>query len=168
LPGEDRILIASAKDVATYDLKPEMSAYLIRDALVTEIQKQKYDFIICNFANTDMVGHTAVPLAIQKAVETVDACLQGVVTAALSVGGAVLITADHGNAETMADTDGQPITAHTTNLVPCILVGKKWQNKKLKPVGGRLCDVAPTLLEILNLPKPIEMTGESLIEVKYD
>ncbi len=164
LPGEDRILIPSAKDVATYDLKPEMSAYLIRDALVAKIKAREYDFILCNFANTDMVGHTAIPAAIQKAVETIDVCLHDVVSATLAADGVVLITADHGNAEYMADNEGRPVTAHTTNLVPCILVGQELQNKKLKKSGGRLCDVAPTLLEILKLKKPPEMTGVSLIE----
>lgn len=164
LLGEDRILIPSAKEVATYDLKPEMSAYLVRDELVAKIKESRYDFIICNFANTDMVGHTAIPAAIQKAVETVDACLRDVVTATLAADGVVLITADHGNAEVMADDQGLPVTAHTTNLVPCILVGKAWQNKKLKKTGGRLCDVAPTLLEILKLKQPTDMTGVSLIE----
>lgn len=162
--GEERILIPSDKSVATYDLKPEMSAFEVTAKLVQSIQSDAFDFIVCNFANTDMVGHTAVPEAIIKAVETVDQCLQKIIDAILNKGGVALITADHGNAEAMIDGTGQPLTSHTTNLVPCIVVGKAWKNVTLKANGGRLCDVAPTLLEILNLPKPYEMTGASLIE----
>ncbi len=155
--GEDRALIASPK-VATYDLKPEMSAYEVRDEMLKRIESDKYDVIILNFANCDMVGHTGVFGAAVKAVEAVDECLGDVVDAINKKGGIALITADHGNADCMLDTDGGAFTAHTTNPVPLILTGL---NKNLKP--GRLADIAPTLLDIMGIEKPAEMTGESLL-----
>jgi 2,3-bisphosphoglycerate-independent phosphoglycerate mutase len=159
-PGEDRILIPSPK-VATYDLKPEMSAREVTDVVVGEIEADKYDVIIMNYANADMVGHTAVKNAVIKAVETVDECLGRVVDAALTKGGAVLITADHGNADMIEEQGtGNPITAHTTNPVPFILISG--EPKRLKS-GGILADIAPTMLDLLGMDKPAEMTGTSLI-----
>lgn len=160
--GEDRVLIPSPKEVATYDKKPEMSAFLVKDELIKRLNSDRYDVVICNFANTDMVGHTAVPGAILKAVETVDQCLSEIVPVILSLGGTVLITADHGNAEEMIDKNGAPMTAHTTNLVPFIVVSDKFASAKPRS-GGRLCDVAPTMLKILGLSQPQEMTGKSLL-----
>ena len=156
-PGEDRCLIASPK-VATYDLKPEMSAWEVTEEAVKRIESGKYDVIILNFANCDMVGHTGVYEAACKAVETVDACVGKVVEATSKMGGVSLITADHGNAERMVDTDGSPFTAHTTNLVPFYIVGA---NVKLR--NGRLADIAPTMLDLMGLKKPAEMDGETLI-----
>ena len=158
-PGEDRVLVPSPK-VATYDLKPEMSAFEVTDRLVSAIGSGKYDAIICNFANGDMVGHTGNLDATTKAVETLDACIGRVVTALRAVGGELLITADHGNAEKMQDeTTGQPHTAHTLNLVPCVYVGRPAK----MATGGSLRDVAPTLLAMLGLAQPAEMTGHSLL-----
>ena len=157
--GEDRTLINSPK-VATYDLQPEMSAYPVCDKVVDAIESNKYDVIILNFANCDMVGHTGVFDAAVKAVEAVDECVGRVVDSALAAGGAVLITADHGNADRMVDTDGTPFTAHTTNPVPFCVVGYDCELRE----GGKLCDIAPTMLKILKLPKPDEMTGTSLIK----
>ncbi len=159
-PGEERILIPSPR-VATYDLQPEMSAPEVTDRLVEAIGQQRYDVIIVNYANGDMVGHTGVFPAAVRAVECLDSCL-GRVTAALEkVGGEALITADHGNAELMQDEKtGQPYTAHTTDLVPFIYVGHRTLG--LRP-GGVLADVAPTLLQLLGMPQPAEMTGKSLI-----
>ena len=157
--GEDRILIDSP-DVATYDLKPEMSAYEVTDTLVNKINEDIYDAIILNFANCDMVGHTGVMSAAIQAVECVDRCLGEVVAAAQEMGYTLLVTADHGNADRMVEPDGSPNTAHTTNLVPLVLVGS---NLPLRP-HGRLSDIAPTMLELMHIePKPA-MTGESLIE----
>ena len=156
-PGEDRCLIPSPK-VATYDLQPEMSEPEVTKEAVARIKSGKYDVVILNFANCDMVGHTGVFEAAVKAVEAVDDGVGQVVNATLEMGGAAIITADHGNAEHMLDADGEPFTAHTTNLVPCCLVGK---DAKLR--DGRLADLAPTMLELLGLDKPAEMTGESLI-----
>ena len=157
--GEDRILVASPK-VATYDLQPEMSAYEVKDKLVEALDSQKYDFICLNFANGDMVGHTGVYDAIVEAVKTVDACVEKVVTAARAAGYDVVICADHGNADNAVNADGSPNTAHTTNLVPLVLVGS---DLPLRP-HGRLSDIAPTMLELMHIePKPA-MTGESLIE----
>lgn len=158
-PGEDRILVESPK-VATYDLKPEMSAYLVRDKLVAAIDSDKYDVVICNFANCDMVGHTGVKEAILKAVQVVDECVNDVVTAALKKGGAAIITADHGNAEQITLDDGSPMTAHTTFDVPLTIVGLG--KIKLRSVGT-LGDIAPTMLQILDIPQPKEMTGKTLI-----
>ena len=157
-PGEDRILIQSP-DVPTFDLKPEMSAYEVCDAVVKQIEAGKYDVIILNFANCDMVGHTGVFDAAVKAVEAVDTCVGRVVEATRKMGGVALITADHGNADRMLDTDGSPFTAHTTNLVPFCVVGVPCTLKET----GRLADIAPTMLDILGKDKPAEMDGESLI-----
>ncbi len=158
-PGEDRALIHSPK-VATYDLQPEMSAYLVTDELLKRIDSGKYDVIILNYANCDMVGHTGVFSAAKAAVEAVDKCVGKVVDAILKKGGAALITADHGNAERMRAEDGSPFTAHTTNPVPFCVVGYPCKLRK----GGRLADIAPTMLKILGLPQPPEMTGKSIIE----
>ncbi len=156
--GEDRVLVNSPK-VATYDLQPEMSAYEVRDKLLSAIAEDKYDVIICNFANGDMVGHTGVFDAVVKAGETVDECVGAVTDAVLSKGGAVIITADHGNGECMFLEDGSPMTAHTTNPVPVILCGIG----DVKPVEeGKLCDLAPSILKILGLDQPDEMTGRPL------
>ena len=158
-PGEDRVLIASPK-VATYDLQPEMSAPEVTDRLVAAINSGKYDAIICNYANGDMVGHTGNLEAATRAVEALDTCVGRVVEAARSAGGEVLITADHGNSEQMFDeTTGQPHTAHTLNPVPVIYVGRP---ATMVP-GGSLRDIAPTLLAMLGLPQPAEMTGHSLV-----
>ena len=156
--GEDRILCPSPK-VATYDLQPEMSAPQVRDAIVKRMQLEAPDFICLNFANPDMVGHTGDLKAAIKACETVDQCAQAVVRAALEKDYACLIIADHGNCETMRNTDGSPNTAHTTNPVPVILVDAK--KRKLK--SGVLANVAPTLLELMDIPQPIEMTAQSLL-----
>ena len=161
--GEDRALIPSPK-VATYDLKPEMSAYEVADEAVRRIESGKYDVMILNFANCDMVGHTGVMDAAVAAVHAVDTCVDRVVRAILATGGRCIITADHGNAELMWDTAANaPFTAHTTNPVPCILVDDSRRSVKLRE-DGRLSDLAPTLLELLDLPVPAEMTGKSLIE----
>ena len=156
-PGEDRVLIASPK-VATYDLKPEMSAYEVMEEAVRLILSGAYDVIILNFANCDMVGHTGIYEAACKAVTTVDECVAKVVEATSKMGGISLITADHGNAERMIDTDGEPFTAHTTNPVPFYIVGA---NVRLR--DGRLADIAPTMLDLMGLEKPAEMDGETLI-----
>ena len=158
-PGEDRILVPSPK-VATYDLKPEMSAKEVTEKVIEAIQSQKYNCIILNYANPDMVGHTGNLEATVKAIETIDDCVGKVVEEVNKVQGVLLITADHGNAEQMIDyATGEPHTAHTTNPVPFILIGK--EDAKLKP--GRLADLAPTMLDIMGLEKPKEMTGESII-----
>jgi 2,3-bisphosphoglycerate-independent phosphoglycerate mutase len=158
-PGEDRVLINSPK-VATYDMKPEMSAYEVTDAIVDRIHSGEYDVIILNFANCDMVGHTGVFDAAKAAVEAVDTCVGRVIDAITDMNGVALITADHGNADKMYEDDGSPFTAHTTNPVPFCVVGHPC---KLRD-GGKLADIAPTMLEILNLPKPEEMTGTSILE----
>ncbi|MCM1268995.1 MAG: 2,3-bisphosphoglycerate-independent phosphoglycerate mutase [Ruminococcus flavefaciens] len=156
--GEDRILIKSP-DVATFDMKPEMSAYEVCDAVVDAINADKYDVIILNYANCDMVGHTGIFDAAVAAVEAVDECVGRMVEAILAKGGAALITADHGNADKMYEPDGSPFTAHTTNPVPLIAVGIDGELRE----GGVLADLAPTMLEILEMPQPAEMTGKSLI-----
>ena len=156
--GEDRILVASPK-VATYDLQPEMSAYEVCDKCVDAIRTGKYDMIILNFANCDMVGHTGVFEAAVKAVEAVDTCVGKVVAAVEEMGGATLITADHGNADKMFEEDGSPFTAHTTNPVKFCVVGYPCELRE----GGRLADIAPTMLKIMNLPQPAEMDGASII-----
>ena len=161
-PGEDRALIPSPREVATYDLKPEMSAYQVTDKLLKLLDQDQYDVVILNFANCDMVGHTGIEAAAIKAVEAVDACAGRVVATVLEKGGAVLITADHGNAEQMQDENGEPFTAHTTNPVWLILVDESRKDVKLRE-GGRLADVAPTMLKMLGLPQPPEITGESLL-----
>jgi len=159
--GEDRILIPTP-NVATFDLQPEMSAFGITDALVEAIQSKKYDLIIMNYANADMVGHTGIMEAAVKAVEAVDACVGRVVEALLAVGGQMFVCADHGNSDKMIDLETrEPFTAHTTNPVPFILVNCKGATG-LKP-GGKLCDIAPTLLDMMGLPAPAEMTGHSLL-----
>ncbi len=159
-PGEDRILVPSPK-VATYDLKPEMSANEVTEKVIEAIKSEKYDSIILNYANPDMVGHTGNLEAAIKAIETIDTCVGKVVSAMKEKNGVIIITADHGNAEQMIDyTTGDPHTAHTTNVVPLILVGM--DNVKVK--SGKLADLAPTLLDIMGLEKPEEMTGESLIK----
>jgi 2,3-bisphosphoglycerate-independent phosphoglycerate mutase len=160
--GEERALIPSPKEVATYDHKPEMSAYQVTDELLVRLGSGLYDVIILNFANCDMVGHTGVEAAAIKAVEAVDTCAGKVVAKVLELGGAVLITADHGNAEQMCDENGEPFTAHTTNPVWLVLVDDSRKDAKLRE-GGRLADVAPTMLKMLGLPQPMEMTGESLL-----
>ncbi|WP_182185813.1 2,3-bisphosphoglycerate-independent phosphoglycerate mutase [Pectinatus frisingensis] len=158
--GEDRILVPSPK-VATYDLQPEMSAIEVTDKVVDAIKSQKYDFIILNYANGDMVGHTGVLPAAVKAVETVDTCVGRFVEAMRSVGGTVCITADHGNAEKMFDnTTNEPFTAHTTNPVPFIVVSDKIKTVR----AGALCDIAPTMLKIAGIPVPQEMTGKALVD----
>ena len=156
-PGEDRCLIPSPK-VATYDLQPEMSAYQVTEEAVKRIESGAYDVIILNFANCDMVGHTGVYEAACKAVSTVDECVNRVVEATSKMGGVSLITADHGNAERMIDDDGEPFTAHTTNLVPFYIVGASAQLR-----DGRLADIAPTMLDLMGLEKPAEMDGQTLI-----
>ena len=156
-PGEDRCLIPSPK-VATYDRKPEMSAPAVTDEAIRRIESGKYDVIILNFANCDMVGHTGVFEATVEAVETVDACVARVVKATTDLGGVALITADHGNAEQMLDEDGQPFTAHTTNPVPFCIVGAAVRLR-----DGRLADIAPTMLDLMGLNQPEEMDGKTLI-----
>ena len=157
-PGEDRCLVASPK-VATYDLQPEMSAYEVCDKCVERIESGAYDVIILNFANCDMVGHTGVFDAAVKAVETVDECVGRVVDTTLKMGGIAMITADHGNAEQMEEADGSPMTAHTTNPVPFILCGAGTELRS----GGRLADIAPTMLDVMGLACPEEMDGKTLI-----
>lgn len=156
--GEKRIMIPSPK-VATYDLQPEMSAYEVKDAIVAELKKGETDFICLNFANADMVGHTGVFEAAMKAVEAVDSCLKEVVETGLQQEYTFIIIADHGNADMMVNPDGSPNTAHTTNPVPCVLVSN---DKTMNIVPGRLADVAPTLLSIMGIPVPAEMTGNNL------
>ncbi len=158
--GESRILCPSPK-VATYDLAPEMSANDIKDKIIPELDKKEPDFICLNFANPDMVGHTGVFEAVVKACETVDACAQAVTEAALKNGYATIIIADHGNADMMINEDGSPNTAHTTNLVPCILVDDSYKGK-LK--DGKLGDLAPTILTLMGVPIPAQMTGNVLLE----
>ena len=159
-PGEDRILVPSPK-VATYDLQPEMSANEVTENVVNAIESNKYNAIILNYANPDMVGHTGNLPATIKAVEAIDKCIEKVVDAILKQHGTLIITADHGNCEQMIDyKTGEPHTAHTTNPVPLILVT---ENKDLKIKSGKLADLAPTMLEILNIEKPKEMTGESIL-----
>ena len=158
-PGEDRLLIPSPK-VATYDLKPEMSAYEVTDTLLEKLEEDIYDVIILNFANCDMVGHTGFIDAAIKAVETVDECVGKIVPAILEKGGQILLTADHGNAEKMVDDKGEPFTAHTTSLVPLIYIGGP---EGVKVKHGKLADIAPTMLYLLGIEKPEEMTGEILL-----
>ncbi|GHV25227.1 2,3-bisphosphoglycerate-independent phosphoglycerate mutase [Bacteroidia bacterium] len=157
--GEERILVASPK-VATYDLKPEMSAYEVKDQLVRAIESQKFEFIVVNYANGDMVGHTGVYEAIEKAVIAVDACLKDTIEAAKANGYEAIIIADHGNADNALNADNSPNTAHSLNPVPFIYVS---DNKDVKVENGKLADVAPSLLHILGLPQPKEMTGKNLV-----
>ena len=160
--GEERILVNSPKDVATYDLKPEMSAYEVCDKLVDAIKSCEYDVIIINFANPDMVGHTGVEAAAIKAVEAVDECVGKAVDALLSVDGTMFICADHGNAEQLLDYEtGAPFTAHTTTAVPFILVNADPAYSLRE--GGCLADIAPTLIELMGMEQPKEMSGKSLL-----
>jgi len=159
--NEDRVLIPSPQEVATYDLKPSMSAPAVTDEVVRRIEQDRYDLIILNFANPDMVGHTGVLQAAIEAMETVDTCTGRVVDALLKVGGCALITADHGNCETMVDATGKPQTAHTSNRVPLILVDPQQRDARLKP--GILADLAPTILTLMGLAVPSEMTGKNLV-----
>ncbi len=158
-PGEDRQLIPSPKDIPTYDLKPEMSAYKVTEEVIKRVGESRYNFILLNFANPDMVGHTGVMEAAIKSCEAINKCLEKIVTKVLETGGISVITADHGNCEEMMDGN-HPYTAHTTNYVPFILV-KKGARLRDK---GILADVAPTLLDLMRIEKPEEMTGESLIK----
>jgi 2,3-bisphosphoglycerate-independent phosphoglycerate mutase len=158
--GEKRIMIPSPK-VATYDLKPEMSAYEVTEALLPEIKNKSADFICLNYANADMVGHTGVWTAAIKAVETVDKCVEQIVTAGLENGYTIFLTADHGNSDYMINEDGSPNTAHTMNPVPFFIIDKEWHGK-IKP--GKLGDIAPSILTMMNLPIPKEMTGNILID----
>jgi 2,3-bisphosphoglycerate-independent phosphoglycerate mutase len=161
-PGEERILIPSPKDVATYDLKPEMSAREVTEALVQRLSGQDIGLVIANFANADMVGHTGNFEAAVRACEVIDECIGKVVDATIGLKGKLIITADHGNIEQLIDYDtGMPHTAHTTNRVPVILVDEERKKSRLNP--GSASDVAPTILQLLGLPKPREMTGHSLI-----
>lgn len=157
--NEDRVLIPSPK-IATYDLKPEMSAYEVTDAVIERINENKYDLIILNFANADMVGHTGIMDAAVSAVEALDECVPRIADAVLAKGGQVLLTADHGNADTMLDESGNCVTAHSTNPVPLVHIAS---DACTLAGGGRLCDIAPTLLTLMKLPIPAEMTGKSLI-----
>jgi len=163
--GETRIMIPSPK-VATYDLKPEMSAYEMTDALLPEIMKQSADFICLNYANADMVGHTGIWEAAIKAVETVDKCVEKVVTTGLANGYTIFLTADHGNSDYLINEDGSPNTAHTLNPVPLFII----DNYPIPTIGkgtlkpGKLADIAPTILTTMGLPVPAEMTGDILID----
>ena len=159
--GEERALVPSPK-VATYDLQPEMSAFEVTERAIKELSSGKFDVMILNFANCDMVGHTGVISAAEKAVETVDVCVDKVLRQILKMGGGALLTADHGNADKMIAEDGSPFTAHTTNPVPVVLVCDRLKDKKLRE-GGVLADLAPTLLDMMGLEKPAEMTGKTLI-----
>jgi 2,3-bisphosphoglycerate-independent phosphoglycerate mutase len=158
--GESRIMIPSPK-VATYDLKPEMSAYELTDALLPQIMNRTADFICLNYANADMVGHTGVWEAAIRAVETVDKCVEKVVNAGLANGYTIFLTADHGNSDYLINDDGSPNTAHTLNPVPFFIIDKEWKGT-IKP--GKLGDIAPTILTMMGLPIPKEMTGDILIE----
>jgi 2,3-bisphosphoglycerate-independent phosphoglycerate mutase len=161
-PGEERILIPSPQDVATYDQKPEMSAGPVTDEVVKQVGEGKFDFIVLNYANPDMVGHTGILPAAIRAMEFVDTCVGRVVQAVSAAGGSVIVTSDHGNCEKMADAQGAPHTAHTTDPVPLVLVDEERRNSSLR--SGILADIAPTILELMSLPKPAEMTGISLLQ----
>jgi 2,3-bisphosphoglycerate-independent phosphoglycerate mutase len=158
--GESRIMASSPK-VATYDLQPEMSAYELVENLLPEIEKESADFICLNFANADMVGHTGVFSAVVKAVETVDACVEKIVTTALAHNYTIFLTADHGNADNMVNEDGSPNTQHSLNLVPLFVIDNEWKGV-LK--AGKLGDIAPSILSVMGLPIPKEMTGNILVE----
>ena len=161
-PGEDHCLIPSPREVKTYDQKPEMSAYEVAGEVVKRLDSGKYQLVILNFANGDMVGHTGNLSAAIKACEAVDNCVGRVVEKTLAMGGVVLFTADHGNVEQMLTPEGMPVTAHSTNPVPCIMVGESFVGRRLR-TGGSLADLAPSLLGIMGLEVPPEMTGKSLI-----
>ena len=159
-PGEDRVIVPSPKDVPTYDFKPQMSAPEVTRRVVELLPK--YDLVILNYANPDMVGHTGVVAAAIQAVETIDDAVRQVVEKTLELGGAALILADHGNCEFMINADGSPNTAHTTNLVHCLYAAADADQYKVR--DGILADVSPTLLHLLGLPQPVEMTGKCLLE----
>ena len=162
--GEDRVLIPSPK-VDTFDMKPEMSAYEVTEEVIKRIKAKKYNLIILNYANGDMVGHSAKLEPTRIAIETVDECVSKVVSAVREEKGTVIITADHGNAEQLINYEtGEPMTSHTTNLVPFILIGEKGVELN----EGRLADIAPTILDIMGLEKAVEMTGQSLVKKVYD
>ena len=162
-PGEDRQIIPSPR-VRTYDLKPEMSAYEVCEVVLERLESNKYDVMVINFANPDMVGHTGVMSAAVKAAEAVDECVGKILAKVKDLGGAAIITADHGNSEKMWDFEkNQPFTSHTTGDVPLIVFDERDKNKKLRS-DGKLADIAPTLLEMMDLPQPKEMTGQSLFE----
>jgi 2,3-bisphosphoglycerate-independent phosphoglycerate mutase len=160
-PGEERILVPSNRAVATYDLAPEMSAFAVTDALVAGIRSGAYDFVIANYANPDMVGHTGVWDAAVRAAETIDACLGRVADAVADAGGTLVITADHGNIEEMRDADGHPQTKHTTSPVPIVVVGDAVRGRRLR--DGALSDVTPTLCELMGISLGPQMTGQSLL-----
>jgi 2,3-bisphosphoglycerate-independent phosphoglycerate mutase len=160
--NEERCLIPSPREVATYDQKPEMSAPQVAEEVVARLDSGKYDFIVLNFANMDMVGHSGVLAAAVKACETVDRCLEKVIKKLREIDGVALVTADHGNSEKMAGPDGKPFTAHTTNPVRLLLVDDSRKTVRLRE--GRLGDVAPTLLELMGLEQPAQMTGQSLLQ----
>jgi 2,3-bisphosphoglycerate-independent phosphoglycerate mutase len=160
-PGEDRQIVPSPR-VRTYDLKPEMSALEVCDVVMQRLEMNKYDVIVINFANPDMVGHTGILEAAVKAAETVDGCVGKILDKVKQLGGAAIVTADHGNFEKMRDENGNPHTAHTIGDVPLIVFDELNKNRKLH--NGRLADVMPTLLDMMELPKPQEMTGVSLFE----
>jgi 2,3-bisphosphoglycerate-independent phosphoglycerate mutase len=161
--GEKRLLCPSPK-VATYDLQPEMSAWDITNAIIPELEAKYPDFVCLNFANPDMVGHTGVFSAAVKACETVDACAEKVITAALANGYSTIVIADHGNSDCMINEDGTPNTAHTTNLVPCIIVDEDFTTDKNRSVSnGKLGDIAPTILKLIGVAQPADMTGVSLV-----
>jgi len=162
-PGEERILVPSPK-VATYDLMPEMSCHEVTRGLVQAIHAGQHRCIVCNLANGDMVGHTGILNAAVMACGVVDDAVRQVADAVLETGGILFVTADHGNSECMQDEAGNPHTAHTMNLVPAVIVGAGFEHRQLRS-GGALCDVAPTLLELLGLPQPSEMDGVSLTKV---
>ncbi|MEZ4485609.1 MAG: 2,3-bisphosphoglycerate-independent phosphoglycerate mutase [Syntrophotaleaceae bacterium] len=160
--GEDRVLIPSPQEVATYDQKPAMSAPQVTEEMLARVASGRYDLIVLNFANPDMVGHTGIMAAAVEAMETVDGCVGQVVDAVLAAGGSLLVTSDHGNCEQMSAADGSPHTAHTANPVPLILVDPELRQARLR--HGKLADIAPTLLDLLNLDQPPEMTGHSLLQ----
>jgi len=160
-PLEDRCMVPSPRDIPTYDLKPEMSALKVTAEVISRVKSDKYRLIVLNFANMDMVGHTGVLEAAISACQTVDRCVREIVDTVKARGGVVLITADHGNAEMMKEPNGNPHTAHTLNPVPFILVDDSRKNARLKE--GKLGDIAPTILEIMGIEKPEQMTGSSLI-----
>ena len=163
-PGEERVLIPSPRDVPTYDKKPEMSAFLVTDELIRRVGRNLYDVIILNFANGDMVGHTGILKAAIAAVEAVDQCMGLIIPVVLAKGGSLLITADHGNCEQMIDENGKPLTAHTTDDVPLLYVSNESQKRTLRS-DGILADIATTMLDLLGIEKPREMTGKSLFTI---
>ena len=160
-PGEDRRLVPSPK-VATYDLQPEMSCFDVTRGLTEAIRGNAYRLLVCNLANGDMVGHSGLLTAAVQACNVVDEAVRQIAEATLAADGTLLITADHGNTDCMVDEEGNPHTAHTMNLVPCVIVGEGFEGRRLRP-GGALCDVAPTLLQLMGLPQPAEMDGRSLL-----